>query len=66
MCVSPRALRRIFAERSRTDPKVFEEFRTFLDKYGDLSVVPTRFFLGKPKVGEEMQSTRAFAQFRLY
>ncbi|KLO19030.1 pyruvate carboxylase [Schizopora paradoxa] len=35
-------------------PKVFEEFQGFLEKYGDLSVVPTRYFLGKPQTGEEM------------
>jgi len=35
-------------------PKVFEEFQGFVDKYGDLSVVPTRLFLGKPRVNEEM------------
>lgn len=35
-------------------PKVFDEFQGFLEKYGDLSVVPTRFFLGKPKIGEEV------------
>jgi pyruvate carboxylase len=35
-------------------PKVFEEFQSFLEKYGDLSVVPTRHFLGKPQIGEEM------------
>jgi pyruvate carboxylase len=35
-------------------PKVFEEFKEWTTKYGDLSVLPTRFFLGKPKVGEEI------------
>ncbi|ORX39241.1 carbamoyl-phosphate synthase L chain, ATP binding domain-domain-containing protein [Kockovaella imperatae] len=35
-------------------PKVFEEFQGFLEKYGDLSVVPTRHFLGKPQINEEM------------
>lgn len=35
-------------------PKVFEEYRAWIDKYGDLSVLPTRFFLSKPPVGEEM------------
>jgi len=35
-------------------PKVFEEFQGFLEKYGDLSVVPTRHFLGKPVINEEM------------
>ncbi|KAG2011487.1 pyruvate carboxylase, variant 4 [Coprinopsis cinerea AmutBmut pab1-1] len=35
-------------------PKVFEEYQSFLEKYGDLSVVPTRFFLARPDVGEEM------------
>ncbi|TDL23648.1 pyruvate carboxylase [Rickenella mellea] len=35
-------------------PKVFEEYQGFLEKYGDLSVLPTRYFLSKPEVGEEM------------
>ncbi|KAF9648897.1 pyruvate carboxylase [Thelephora ganbajun] len=35
-------------------PKVFEEYQGFVQKYGDLSVIPTRYFLGRPDVGEEM------------
>lgn len=35
-------------------PKVFEEYQGFLAKYGDLSVIPTRFFLHRPAIGEEM------------
>nr|WRH23597.1 pyruvate carboxylase [Naematelia aurantialba] len=35
-------------------PKVFEEYQGFVEKYGDLSVVPTRYFLAKPEVGEEL------------
>ncbi|KAH6916195.1 pyruvate carboxylase [Coprinopsis sp. MPI-PUGE-AT-0042] len=35
-------------------PKVFEEYQGFIDKYGDLSVVPTRYFLSRPDIGEEM------------
>jgi len=35
-------------------PKVFEEYQGFIEKYGDLSVLPTRFFLGRPAMGEEM------------
>ncbi|KAG1869587.1 hypothetical protein F4604DRAFT_1881457 [Suillus subluteus] len=35
-------------------PKVFEEYQGFLEKYGDLSVLPTRYFLGRPAIGEEM------------
>ncbi|KAI9461464.1 hypothetical protein HD554DRAFT_2129891 [Boletus coccyginus] len=35
-------------------PKVFEEYQGFLEKYGDLSVVPTRYFLARPDTGEEM------------
>ncbi|KAF9048277.1 pyruvate carboxylase [Hymenopellis radicata] len=35
-------------------PKVFEEYQTFIERYGDLSVIPTRYFLGRPDVGEEM------------
>lgn len=34
-------------------PKVFEDYRTFIKTYGDLSVLPTRYFLGRPTVGEE-------------
>ena len=34
-------------------PKVFEDYRKFVKKYGDLSVLPTRFFLSTPEVGEE-------------
>ena len=34
-------------------PKVFEDYRKFTAKYGDLSVVPTRYFLARPEIGEE-------------
>lgn len=34
-------------------PKVFEDYRKFVQKYGDLSVLPTRYFLAKPQIGEE-------------
>lgn len=34
-------------------PKVFEEYRKFVDRFGDLSVLPTRFFLARPEIGEE-------------
>lgn len=37
-------------------PKVFEDYKAFTEKYGDLSVVPTRYFIGKPVVGEEINS----------
>ncbi|KAH8920975.1 pyruvate carboxylase [Atractiella rhizophila] len=36
-------------------PKVFEEFKQFTEKFGDLSVVPTRYFLAKPTPNEELQ-----------
>ncbi|KAG8693483.1 pyruvate carboxylase [Ceratobasidium sp. 395] len=35
-------------------PKVFEEYQAIVEKYGDLSVLPTRYFLAKPDIGEEM------------
>lgn len=35
-------------------PKVFEEYQGFVERYGDLSVIPTRYFLGRPDIGEEM------------
>jgi pyruvate carboxylase len=34
-------------------PKVFEDYRKFVQQYGDLSVLPTRYFLSKPNIGEE-------------
>ncbi len=34
-------------------PKVFEDYRKFIAKYGDLSVLPTRYFLARPNIGEE-------------
>jgi pyruvate carboxylase len=34
-------------------PKVFEDYKKWTAKYGDLSVLPTRFFLAKPEIGEE-------------
>ncbi|KAK3335783.1 pyruvate carboxylase [Cercophora scortea] len=34
-------------------PKVFEDYKKFVLKYGDLSVLPTKYFLSKPEIGEE-------------
>ena len=34
-------------------PKVFEDYKKWTAKYGDLSVLPTRYFLARPEVGEE-------------
>jgi len=34
-------------------PKVFDDYRTFIQKFGDLSVLPTRYFLSRPEIGEE-------------
>jgi pyruvate carboxylase len=34
-------------------PKVFEDYKKFIQKYGDLSVLPTKYFLSKPEIGEE-------------
>jgi pyruvate carboxylase len=34
-------------------PKVFEDYREFIQKFGDLSVLPTKYFLSKPEIGEE-------------
>ncbi|CAI6341477.1 unnamed protein product [Periconia digitata] len=33
--------------------KVFEDYKKFTSKYGDLSVLPTRYFLSRPEIGEE-------------
>lgn len=34
-------------------PKVFDDYRKFVATYGDLSVLPTKYFLSKPEIGEE-------------
>ncbi|KAI7900914.1 pyruvate carboxylase [Cokeromyces recurvatus] len=34
-------------------PKVFAEYRDMVNQYGDLSVLPTRYFLCKPEINEE-------------
>ncbi|KAH7355879.1 pyruvate carboxylase [Pyrenochaeta sp. MPI-SDFR-AT-0127] len=34
-------------------PKVFEDYKKWTAKYGDLSVLPTRYFLSRPEIGEE-------------
>jgi len=34
-------------------PKVFDDYKTFIQKFGDLSVLPTRYFLSRPEIGEE-------------
>jgi pyruvate carboxylase len=34
-------------------PKVFEDYKKFVQKFGDLSILPTRYFLAKPEIGEE-------------
>ncbi|KAI9851697.1 MAG: pyruvate carboxylase [Thelocarpon superellum] len=34
-------------------PKVFEDYKKFIAKYGDLSVLPTKYFLARPEIGEE-------------
>ncbi|KAF3916497.1 hypothetical protein ABW20_dc0100937 [Dactylellina cionopaga] len=34
-------------------PKVFMDYKEFLAKYGDLSVLPTKYFLSTPEIGEE-------------
>ncbi|KAI8981409.1 pyruvate carboxylase [Pilobolus umbonatus] len=36
-------------------PLVFADYRDMVDQYGDLSVIPTRYFLSKPELGEEFQ-----------
>ncbi|ORY66517.1 pyruvate carboxylase [Pseudomassariella vexata] len=34
-------------------PKVFEDYKKFVQKFGDLSVLPTKYFLSRPEIGEE-------------
>ena len=55
-----RELRDKYGHATETDvasyamyPKVFEDYKKFVAKYGDLSVLPTKYFLAKPEIGEE-------------
>ncbi|ORX92180.1 pyruvate carboxylase [Basidiobolus meristosporus CBS 931.73] len=34
-------------------PKVFEEYQDRVKQFGDVSIIPTRYFLSKPQIGEE-------------
>jgi pyruvate carboxylase len=34
-------------------PKVFDDYKKFTMRFGDLSVLPTKYFLSKPEIGEE-------------
>ncbi|GAN10441.1 pyruvate carboxylase [Mucor ambiguus] len=36
-------------------PRVFSDYRETVSQFGDLSVIPTRYFLSKPEIGEEFQ-----------
>jgi len=36
-------------------PRVFADYRDTVSQFGDLSVIPTRYFLSKPEIGEEFQ-----------
>ena len=38
-------------------PKVFEEYQEFRGKFGDLTNLPTRHLLGRPRIGEEIHMT---------
>lgn len=48
-----RSIRDVDVTSSAIYPKVFVEYREMIEKYGDVSVIPTRYFLGKPEIGEE-------------
>ncbi|KAI1760329.1 pyruvate carboxylase [Hypoxylon sp. FL1150] len=34
-------------------PKVYDDYKKFVQKFGDLSVLPTKYFLSAPRIGEE-------------
>ncbi|KAI9597804.1 pyruvate carboxylase [Syncephalis fuscata] len=36
-------------------PKVYDEFQEVVEKYGDLSLLPTQYFLAKPHINEEFE-----------
>ncbi|CAG8601444.1 1335_t:CDS:10, partial [Ambispora gerdemannii] len=49
-----RTIRDVDVSSAAIYPKVFAELREQIEKYGDLSVIPTRYFLSKPDIGEEI------------
>ncbi|CAG8509825.1 4668_t:CDS:10 [Acaulospora morrowiae] len=48
-----RSIRTVDVVSAALYPKVFAEYRDVIEKFGDLSVIPTRYFICKPEVGEE-------------
>ena len=48
-----RSIRDVDVSSAAIYPKVFAEYREMLEKYGDISVIPTRYFISKPEIGEE-------------
>ncbi|CAG8803134.1 9105_t:CDS:2, partial [Racocetra persica] len=48
-----RSIRGVDISSAAIYPKVFAEYREQLEKFGDVSVIPTRYFLCKPEIGEE-------------
>ncbi|CAG8587327.1 2318_t:CDS:10 [Ambispora leptoticha] len=49
-----RTIRDVDVSSAAIYPKVFAEFREQIEKFGDVSVIPTRYFLSKPDIGEEI------------
>ncbi|CAG8526782.1 15237_t:CDS:10, partial [Dentiscutata heterogama] len=48
-----RSIREVDVSSAAIYPKVFAEYREQIEKFGDVSVIPTRYFLSKPEIGEE-------------
>ncbi|CAG8442670.1 2342_t:CDS:10 [Diversispora eburnea] len=48
-----RSIRDVDILSSALYPQVFAEYRDQIDKYGDVSIIPTRYFICKPDIGEE-------------
>ncbi|RIA98644.1 pyruvate carboxylase [Glomus cerebriforme] len=48
-----RSIRDVDVTSAAIYPKVFAGYREILEKYGEVSIIPTRYFLAKPEIGEE-------------
>ncbi|RKP34990.1 pyruvate carboxylase [Dimargaris cristalligena] len=48
-----RSMRPVELSSAALYPKVFDEYRAMVEKYGDLSVLPTHFFLAPLNINEE-------------
>jgi pyruvate carboxylase len=50
----PGEIRDVDVLSSALYPKVFDDYRDFRERYSDVSMIPTRYFLEAPEIGKEL------------